>query len=63
MGADIIRLWVSSVDTQADVRVSDEILKQVSEVYRKIRNTMRFLLANTDDYDPSVNKVAFEDLR
>jgi len=63
MGADIIRLWVSSVDTQADVRVSDEILKQVSEVYRKIRNTMRFLLSNTTDYDPSENKVAFEDLR
>lgn len=63
MGADIVRLWVSSVDTQADVRVSDEILKQVSEVYRKIRNTMRFLLANTADYDPSTNKVAFNDLR
>ncbi|HAC1324751.1 TPA_asm: isoleucine--tRNA ligase, partial [Listeria monocytogenes] len=43
LGADIVRLWVASVDYQADVRVSDEILKQVSEVYRKIRNTMRFL--------------------
>ena len=42
-GADILRLWVSSVDYQADVRVSDDILKQVSEVYRKIRNTFRFL--------------------
>ncbi|HAK1605912.1 TPA: isoleucine--tRNA ligase, partial [Listeria monocytogenes] len=41
LGADIVRLWVASVDYQADVRVSDEILKQVSEVYRKIRNTMR----------------------
>ncbi|MCP7035474.1 isoleucine--tRNA ligase, partial [Listeria monocytogenes] len=46
LGADIVRLWVASVDYQADVRVSDEILKQVSEVYRKIRNTMRFLLGN-----------------
>ena len=42
-------LWVASVDYQADVRVSDEILKQVSEVYRKIRNTFRFLLGNLDD--------------
>ena len=43
-GADILRLWVASVDYQADVRVSDAILKQVAEVYRKIRNTFRFLL-------------------
>lgn len=63
MGADIIRLWVSSVDAQADVRVSDEILKQVSEVYRKIRNTMRFLLANTSDYDPDEQAVRYADLR
>ncbi|WP_192986514.1 isoleucine--tRNA ligase [Carnobacterium mobile] len=63
MGADIIRLWVSSVDAQADVRVSDEILKQVSEVYRKIRNTMRFLLANTSDFQPAQHTVAFNDLR
>lgn len=63
MGADIIRLWVSSVDTQADVRVSDDILKQVSEVYRKIRNTMRFLLANTSDFQPAEHTVEFSDLR
>lgn len=63
MGADIIRLWVSSVDSQADVRVSDEILKQVSEVYRKIRNTMRFLLANTSDFQVSEHAINFEDLR
>ena len=44
LGADILRLWVASVDYQADVRVSDAILKQVAEVYRKIRNTFRFLL-------------------
>ena len=63
MGADILRLWVSSVDYEADVRVSMDILNQVSEVYRKIRNTMRFLLANTDDFNPSTDRVAYEDLR
>ncbi|OTN77262.1 isoleucine-tRNA ligase [Enterococcus sp. 8G7_MSG3316] len=63
MGADILRLWVSSVDYESDVRVSMDILNQVSEVYRKIRNTMRFLLANTTDFDPAKDTVAFEDLR
>ena len=63
MGADILRLWVSSVDYEADVRVSMDILAQVSEVYRKIRNTMRFLLANTTDFDPKADRVAYEDLR
>ncbi|MFL2133410.1 isoleucine--tRNA ligase [Desemzia sp. FAM 24101] len=62
MGADIIRLWVSSVDYEYDVRVSDDILKQVSEGYRKIRNTMRFLLANTSDFNPTEDAVAYEDL-
>lgn len=63
LGADILRLWVSSVDYQSDVRVSDAILKQVAEVYRKIRNTFRFLLGNLADFNPSVNKVAYEQLR
>lgn len=63
MGADILRLWVSSVDYEADVRVSMDILNQVSEVYRKIRNTMRFLLANTNDFDPAKDSVPFENLR
>lgn len=63
LGADILRLWVASVDYQADVRVSDAILKQVAEVYRKIRNTFRFLLGNLNDFDPAVNKVALSDLR
>lgn len=63
MGADILRLWVASVDTESDVRVSMDILNQVSEVYRKIRNTMRFLLANTSDFDPTEDTVAFEELR
>lgn len=63
MGADIIRLWVMSVDYLADVRISDDILKQVSEVYRKIRNTFRFLLGNVSDFNPETDKVAYEDLR
>nr|WP_239585030.1 isoleucine--tRNA ligase [Enterococcus xiangfangensis] len=63
MGADILRLWVSSVDYEADVRVSMDILNQVSEVYRKIRNTMRFLLANTTDFEPEKHAVAYDELR
>ncbi|WP_026674355.1 isoleucine--tRNA ligase [Alkalihalobacterium bogoriense] len=62
LGADILRLWVASVDYQADVRVSDKILKQVSEVYRKIRNTFRFLLGNLADFDPAVHTVEYDSL-
>lgn len=62
LGADILRFWVASVDYQSDVRISDDILKQVSESYRKIRNTFRFMLGNLTDFDPAVNKVAKEDL-
>src|SRR5699024_7162524 len=62
LGADILRLWVSSVDYQADVRISDDILKQVSEAYRKIRNTFRFMLGNLFDYDPVDNKVKDHEL-
>ena len=63
MGADILRLWVASVDYESDVRVDMNTLKQVSETYRKIRNTMRFLLANTSDFEPKTDRVAFADLR
>ncbi|MCU7356465.1 isoleucine--tRNA ligase [Enterococcus dispar] len=63
MGADILRLWVASVDYEADVRVSMDILNQVSEVYRKIRNTMRFLLANTNDFNPKTDAVPYAELR
>lgn len=63
LGADILRLWVASVDYQADVRVSDPILKQVAEVYRKIRNTFRFLLGNLSDFNPGVHAVSYSDLR
>ncbi|GEP14744.1 isoleucine--tRNA ligase [Lentilactobacillus buchneri] len=62
MGAEIVRLWVTSVDTSADVRVSTENFVKVSDSYKKIRNTMRFLLANTSDFDPKENTVAFDDL-
>lgn len=61
-GADIARLWVSSVDYLADVRISDEILKQTSDVYRKIRNTLRFMLGNVSDFDPAVDAIPENDL-
>lgn len=62
MGAEIIRLWVLSVDSSADVRVSMGSFQQISESYRKFRNTMRFLLANTSDFDPKQDTVAYKDL-
>ncbi|MBM7635401.1 isoleucine--tRNA ligase [Streptococcus saliviloxodontae] len=62
-GAEILRLWVTSVDTDNDVRVSMDILGQVSETYRKIRNTLRFLIANTSDFNPETDKIAYQDLR
>ncbi len=61
-GAEVLRLWVSSENYQDDVKVSDEILKHVSDAYRKIRNTLRFLLSNLYDFDPAVHAVATVDL-
>lgn len=63
LGADLIRLWAASVDTSADVRVSEEILGQVAEVYRKIRNTIRFLIQNTADFNYSTDAIAYDNLR
>lgn len=63
MGAEIIRLWVAQADTTSDVAVSYDILKQASESYRKIRNTFRYMLANTSDFDPKENRVAYNELR
>ncbi|CEG26750.1 isoleucyl-tRNA synthetase [Bacillus sp. B-jedd] len=63
LGADILRLWVASVDYQSDVRVSEPILKQVAEVYRKIRNTFRFLLGNLADFNPETDALRYEELR
>ncbi|MGI6555529.1 MAG: isoleucine--tRNA ligase [Bacillota bacterium] len=61
-GADILRLWVSSADYHRDVAVSDNIMKQMSEAYRKIRNTCRFLLGNLYDYKPGENDVSYGEL-
>ncbi|HHX86572.1 MAG TPA: class I tRNA ligase family protein, partial [Firmicutes bacterium] len=61
-GADILRLWVSSADFTSDIHISKDILKQLSEVYRKIRNTCRFLLGNCYDFDPARDSVEYRSL-
>jgi len=61
-GADILRLWVASSDYHADIRISGDILKQLSEVYRKIRNTARYILGNISDFDPNKDLVPLEQL-
>lgn len=61
-GADILRLWVASVDYQADFGISKEIIKQISDSYRKIRNTYRFLLGNLFDFDPEQDEVPYKKL-
>jgi isoleucyl-tRNA synthetase len=58
LGAEILRLWIASGDYSAELTISNEILKRVVESYRRIRNTLRFLLANTSDFDPARNAVA-----
>jgi isoleucyl-tRNA synthetase len=58
LGADVLRLWVSSMDYRAEVNVSEEILTRTSETYRRIRNTARFLLANLDGFDPKEHLLA-----
>jgi isoleucyl-tRNA synthetase len=57
LGADILRLWVASTDYTGELSIGEEILKRVTESYRRIRNTLRFLLANTSDFDPAKNAV------
>ncbi|MEL6470195.1 MAG: isoleucine--tRNA ligase [Cyanobacteria bacterium J06623_4] len=61
-GADVLRLWVSSVDYSGDMRLGMRNVKQMSDVYRKIRNTARFLLGNLYDFDPAKDAVPYEDL-
>lgn len=61
-GADILRLWVASADYKADIRISKDILKQMSEVYRKIRNTFRYILGNLNDFDPAKDQVNYDQL-
>lgn len=62
LGAEILRLWVASTDYAGEIAISDEILKRVVESYRRIRNTLRFLLANTDDFDAATQSVRTEEL-
>ena len=62
LGAEILRLWVGATDFSGDMAIGDEILKRVVESYRRIRNTLRFLLANTADFDPSKDAVAIDEL-
>ena len=61
-GADILRLWVASSDYHADIRISKDILKQLSESYRKIRNTARFILSNLYDFDPDKDMLPVSEL-
>ncbi|MBR6311470.1 MAG: isoleucine--tRNA ligase [Oscillospiraceae bacterium] len=61
-GADLLRLWVASSDYRVDVRVSDAIFKQLSDIYLKIRNTARFILGNLDGFDPNTDSVPVEKL-
>ena len=62
-GADILRLWVLSSDYQSDVSLSKDILKQITEVYRKMRNTARYILGNTSDFDPDKDMVSYNELQ
>jgi len=62
LGADILRLWVAATDYRAEMGVSDEILKRVSDSYRRLRNTARFLLANLHDFDPKQHLVSKEQI-
>ncbi|PZN11635.1 MAG: isoleucine--tRNA ligase, partial [Bacillota bacterium] len=61
-GADVLRLWAVSSDYRGDVRISEDILRQMAEVYKKIRNTLRFLLGNLGDFDPARHAVAYAKL-
>lgn len=61
-GADILRLWCASVDYREDVKISDNILKQMAEAYRRVRNTARYILGNSADFNPLTDAVAYEDL-
>ncbi len=62
-GADLVRLWVASSDYRVDVRVSDPIFKQLSDAYRKIRNTVRILIADLNDFDPDTDALPMSELQ
>lgn len=61
-GADILRLWCASVDYREDVKISDNILKQMAEAYRRVRNTARYILGNSNDFDPAVDTIPYKDM-
>jgi isoleucyl-tRNA synthetase len=61
-GSDILRLWVASVNYQEDIRCNDELIGRIQDAYRKIRNTLRYLLGNIDDFDPNEKSVAYNDM-
>lgn len=61
-GADILRLWCASVDYREDVKISDNILKQMAEAYRRVRNTARYILGNSNDFNPNTDRVSYEQL-
>ena len=62
-GADILRLWAASVDYRNDTKIGDNIIKQLAEIFKKTRNTARFLLGNIFDFDPTQDYVKYEDLK
>ncbi len=62
-GADILRLWAASVDYRNDTKIGDNIIKQLTEIFKKTRNTARFLLGNLYDFDPAKDYVKYEDLK
>ncbi len=62
-GADILRLWAASVDYRNDIKIGDNIIKQLTEIFKKTRNTARFLLGNLFDFDPKTDYVKYEDLK
>ncbi|QSA97357.1 isoleucine--tRNA ligase [Methylococcus sp. EFPC2] len=62
LGADVLRLWVAATDYRAEMSVSDEILKRTSDVYRRLRNTARYLLSNLNGFDPATDLVSAERL-
>ena len=61
-GAEILRLWVAAEDYRDDIKISDKILSHLSDAYRKIRNTIRYLLSNLNDFDPASDRVAYDEL-
>jgi isoleucyl-tRNA synthetase len=61
-GSDVLRLWVASVNYQEDIRCNDELIGRIQDAYRKIRNTLRYLLGNIDDFNPNEKAVAYNDM-